>query len=348
MGVNTNQNDYYEGLFRRTTASYRAKIDKENVEKCRTSDFEKPATSKQAGKQANVKVLYERNHVAASSTSGSSSETQNKLAAKEQRQRNYNARTDKTEFDIRIIKDLIEKELAHLLRENFCQRSTEGSTSAEKTAIKSIVEEVLKEKLIDLRHPSKERINTSQPGSLRPIIEDVVEQILMDKLKSLEKYNNDESMEDLEKDLQRKLNLANGTQKTQQRESLVQRDVNRSFDSQALVEELLDSGEARNKVDKLKTTSNKETTAKPASGIKRLQRSPKRKLEWQDPSQHDNVSEDPHRPQHSPVPTSTARSRRSKCSSSVMSKFNLYFIFTLKIMFFFLLYLSSAFCITGT
>lgn len=344
MGVNTQQNDYFEGLFKRTTASYRAKIDKENDRTSKTLPSEKSACSRQA-RNKNVKVLCDRNHLETSSSFHSASENRSK-SLNEQHQRNNSVTSGNADFNIGIIKDIIEKKLSQVLRDKFSPWHTKSCMSEEKTAIKSIVEEVLKEKLSDLLHPKKEKISTSEPGSLRSIIEDVVEQILIAKLTNLENRHTIDSTEKIEKDLQQKLNIDLKAQKTQQCQPLAERSVNRSFDSQALVEELLDSIEAKKKNENIKTKSNTKTSNEPVEGIKRLQRSPKRKPQWQDPSLHDNVLVNHKKPQHSPMPSSTTHSQRSKSSSSVLSKFKIY-----KKKNFFNLYVSqrysSAFNIAG-
>ncbi|KNC33502.1 hypothetical protein FF38_05811 [Lucilia cuprina] len=325
MGVNTQQNDYYESLFRRTTASYRAKIERGNEEnqgtaKRKSVNSEKPTSSRQAN-VANRKILGERNHGETSSTSNDVLEN-SPIPARGHYSKgpaeNYKAEIN---ADKGSIKTLIEDTLKQILHDKYSQQPIVNENCQEKTTVKSIVEQVLREKLSNLRHTSRERHNTSEPGSLRSIIEDIVAQVLQEKLSNLERkfeQSKDpcEVVKNLNQELQQKLNVSKDQTVNLAREPVTHYNSNKSLDSQVLVQELL----ADERADKKETENKKKSTTTKTGPIKRLHRSPRKKPEWQDPRPNDIILDKPQRPlrARSPAASSSARSGRSKASSSVL------------------------------
>lgn len=341
MGVNTQQNDYYESLFRRTTASYRAKIDPENDKRdqCKRKSFEtnKPIGSRQAAAEKQ-KVLSERNH-GERSTSRDVLDWAQK-SANQIHSRSLKSPTEKKAEEIKIngtpIKSLIEKTLTQVLHEKYSQEFVERDQNnlKEKTPIKFLVEQALKEKLTNFPRSSKERLNSFDPESLRSIIEDIVQQVLKEKLDILQKERNksmvqNDDLENLNLDLKQKLNVSKEPITRLPREPVTHYNSNKSMDSQAIVQQLLAYGDKSDNVSNKNSKANKEnsTTLPPACGIKRLQRISRKKPEWQDPSLQDNILDKPQKPlrSRSPVASLSARSRRSKCNSSVLSKFQHFF-----------------------
>lgn len=345
MGINIQQNNYFESLFRRTTASYRGKIDKDkatrNQTRHKSSDREIPTTSKQAAAAGTQRVLQEINHSEGDSKTSSTHyipygslgpyTIQQTPRAKVKENGKKDALKINAFIDYGSIKTIIEQTLTQVLQENCLQKNSKdrcnekekGLTSPK--SIKSVVEETLNQiqesKVSDLQK------DYSDPGSFKSIIEDIIAQVLKSKLSDLTQTSTaSRDVDNLNQDLQNKLNLS----KEKNYGNQLEHNKSGSLDTQSLVQELLGE-EVSNKNNKSKKhpPSDKENSSTSnVTCYKRLRRSPRKKPEWQNLERSDGGFEKPSstsnqrssRPR-SPTASSSVRSGRSRYSSSVMSKF---------------------------
>lgn len=333
MGVNNQQNDYYESLFRRTTASYRAKCDRENSKttpaKKRSLNTE-PSSNRRQAPAENRKVLRERNN---GETSSASYDLVNSVRSAKSSDENQ---VDESNSNRRSIKLLTERLLAQVLCEKYSQEFVDNdqqNSSEEKSPIKCMIEQILKEKLKALRQPLKHKhsLSFSDPSSLKSIIEDVVTQVLHERFINIQNKNDKpkssfERIRNLNQELEQKLTISTSNEDSVLPRGCVTHDNNKPLDTQSLVQELLGSEKLENKIiqkknlKQSKADKDNSKNLQKACGIKRLQRSPKKRPEWQDPSVHDKILDKATRAQ-SPVASSSAYSGRS---SSVLSKCSLF------------------------
>ncbi|XP_019893794.1 uncharacterized protein LOC109613436 [Musca domestica] len=292
MGVNAHQDDYYESLFRRTTASFRAKHNKENLRHGRevplrnNSDDNLPTTSKQA-RQRRQKVLQEKNK----SSNETSTSTDDSSLIAIGRQEHVSKPTQTAS-----IRSTVEQIVAEILEEKFsnsqvhkhnCQKKTAAATNdffMDPNALRAIVQDLVNKALKDKLYGPQETCPTKPLPSL---IEDIVNEKLKEHLSKI-KHTNDQNktthnLDNLSREIHEKLNLTNSE------------NIGKPIDSQALMAELLsDSSPAKNRISSLRKQKSPVNRChipewenlsgdKATTGITRLARSkPNQKLpEWQ-------------------------------------------------------------------
>ncbi|XP_073820592.1 hyls1 centriolar and ciliogenesis associated [Musca autumnalis] len=287
MGVNAHQDDYYESLFRRTTASFRAKHNKENVPsgrqaKCLKDDV--PTTSKQARQRS---ILQENN--ASTSYTNTSTDNSSLIEMKTQEVASKPTQTSS-------IRSTVEDIVAQILEEKFskstsCKKaSPKGDKSATvngsfmdpvtlKTIIQDLVNKTIKDKLYGHNEPASTKPLTS-------LIEDIVNEKLKEHLPHMKHTSNNskngDNVGNLSQELLQKLNLTN--------ENSTETNKRKTLDSQALMADLLaDHSSGKNQNPKQLSPSSRSYTPewenlsgeKTVTGITRLPRSKSKLPEWQ-------------------------------------------------------------------
>lgn len=344
MGVNTHQDDYFEGLFRRTTASYRAKLGKENVPKgsvpkrrinahdvkANDHDNELPSTSKNA--QCRQRILQDRNR---QREADSTTTTDHSFETTRPSKPKFAKTSHDTSPD--SIKTIVEEIVAQILQNKFENSQEKNNrncfesgavpklavmdSTSMKAVVTDLVNRILMEKLTGQRDG---RDDSSGAKPLKSIIEDIVTEKLKEHLANLPSATkrNNEHVETLHQEMQQKLNLSKD------------RHPNKTIDSEALMAELLADNDAKSKGKQRSPTSRCQTPeweklggdkSANATGIKRLPRSKTKAPEWQETDRNPksrSTSAQKEGRSRSPAPSSSGRTARShmRGTGGVLSK----------------------------
>ncbi|XP_013104524.2 uncharacterized protein LOC106085051 isoform X2 [Stomoxys calcitrans] len=298
MGVNTHQDDYYESLFRRTTASFRAKHNKENIktrERVPTNENHSTAKTRKQSRQGPQRPLHESNrsndHTARSETN---TESRGSKAASKQEYGFPPAANTTT------IKSMVEDMVAKILEEKLSNSTGTPETIASMgsrpmaTVVQDLVNKILKDKLYGQ--------NESSPGSSKPlnsVIEDIVNEKLKEKLATLQAMpgtaENQVNWPNLHKDLTQNLKISKD--KT---------DASKTLNSQAILTELLAKDDKPTSSNKQRSTTGRSQTPEwerltENNAIKRMPRPRSNLPEWRG---IDNESKD--------RPSTSQRTKRSQ------------------------------------
>lgn len=318
MGVNTHQDDYYESLFRRTTASFRAKHDKENVPKTASDHHKRGATSKRASIQGRQQVLQESNHLNYdTSTSDTSIERRptRKVANPLQKPEKPQSTTTTS------MRSIVEEIVAQILQEKFSTSQTKktqterssvesGVTFMDPTAMKAVVQDLVNKIIKNKLYGQSDSPQGSCAKPLKSIIEDIVNEKIKEHFFKLAQTPDQtrNGLANLNQELQQKLNIS--------KERLHSANSSKTIDSQALMAELLASDEGKSlnnrpsssAAAKQQSPKNPSQSSDGVSGIKRLHRSAGKLPEWQATDEKSQLPSTSGQKARSPTVSSSGRS----------------------------------------
>lgn len=320
MGVNTHQDDYYESLFRRTTASFRAKHDKENVPKTASEHHKRGgATSKRASSQGRQQVLQQSNHL---NYDTSTSDTSIERSRPTRKVANPLQKPEKTQSTTTTsMRSIVEEIVAQILQEKFSTSQTKKTqtelssvessvTFMDPTAMKAVVQDLVNKIIKDKLYGQSGSPQGSCAKPLKSIIEDIVNEKIKEHFFKLAQTPDQigNGLANLNQELQQKLNIS--------KERVHSANSSKTIDSQALMAELLasDEGKSMNNRPSSSAAAKQQSPKNPSqssdgvSGIKRLHRSPGKLPEWQATDEKSQLPSTSGQKARSPTVSSSGRS----------------------------------------